>query len=54
MRPLPHSWADGAYTNILGKTKMHKPAGAPEEAHELAVKNLNALREAGKAPKVQA
>ena len=47
-------WADGAYTNILGKTKMHKPAGAPEEAHELAVKNLNALREAGKAPKVQA
>lgn len=47
-------WADGAYTNLLGKTTMHKPAAAPKEKHELAVKNLNALREAGKAPKVQA
>lgn len=47
-------WADGAYTNIFGKTTMHKPAAAPKDKHELAVKNLNALREAGKAPKVQA
>lgn len=47
-------WADGAYTNLLGKTKMRKVAKAPKEKHELAVKNLNALREAGKAPKVQA
>ena len=47
-------WADGAYTNVLGKTTMHKPAGAPKEAHEKAVKNLMALREAGKAPKPQA
>lgn len=44
-------WADGAYTNLLGKTKAGKPAGAPEEAHERAVANLEALRAAGKAPK---
>ncbi|MEG1971585.1 MAG: Na+/H+ antiporter NhaC family protein, partial [Oscillospiraceae bacterium] len=43
-------WADGAYTNLFGKTSMHKPAGAPAEAHERAVKNLEALRAAGKAP----
>ena len=43
-------WADGAYTNIFGKTTMHKPAAAPEEAHERALKNLEALRAAGKAP----
>ena len=43
-------WADGAYTNLFGKTTMHKPAGAPEEAHEIAMKNLEALRAAGKAP----
>lgn len=43
-------WADGAYTNILGKTTMHKPAGAPEEAHARALKNLEALRAASKAP----
>lgn len=47
-------WADGAYTNLLGKTTMHKPAAAPKEEHEKAVKNLIALREAGKAPKPQA
>lgn len=47
-------WADGAYTNIFGKTKMKKAAAAPEEAHEIAVKNLEALRAAGKAPKVNA
>lgn len=47
-------WADGAYTNLLGKTVMRKAAAAPADKHELAVKNLNALREAGKAPKVQA
>ena len=43
-------WADGAYTNLFGKTKMMKPAKAPEEAHARAVKNLEALRAAGKAP----
>ena len=43
-------WADGSYTNILGKTKKGKPAGAPEEAHAIALKNLEALRAAGKAP----
>ena len=31
---------------------MHKPAGAPEEAHEVALKNLERLRAEGKAPKV--
>lgn len=45
-------WADGAYTNIFGKTTMHKPAAAPEEAHEVALKNLERLRAEGKAPKV--
>lgn len=47
-------WADGAYTNIFGKTTMRKPAAAPAEKHALAVKNLEALRAAGKAPKAQA
>ncbi|EFI41826.1 MULTISPECIES: Na+/H+ antiporter NhaC [Peptoniphilus] len=45
-------WADGAYTNLFGKTTMKKVAAAPAEAHEKAVKNLEALRAAGKAPKV--
>lgn len=47
-------WADGSYTNLFGKTKAGDPAEAPEEAHEYAVKQLEALREAGKAPKVSA
>lgn len=47
-------WADGSYTNLFGKTKKGDPAEAPEEAHEYAVKQLEALREAGKAPKVSA
>ncbi len=45
-------WADGSYTNMFGQTKAGTPAGAPEEAHAIAVKNLEALRAAGKAPKV--
>lgn len=47
-------WADGSYTSIFGKTKAGKPAGAPEEAHKKAVANLEALRAAGKAPKINA
>lgn len=47
-------WADGSYTNLFGKTKAGDPAEAPEAEHEQAVKNLEALREAGKAPKVGA
>ena len=47
-------WADGSYTNILGKTKAGKPAKAPAEAHEKALKALEARRAAGKAPKVNA
>ena len=47
-------WADGSYTNLFGKTVMKKPAEAPEEAHEYACKQLEALRAAGKAPKPQA
>lgn len=47
-------WADGSYTNLLGKTKAGTPAEAPEAEHEQALKNLEALREAGKAPKISA
>lgn len=47
-------WADGSYTNLLGKTKAGTPAEAPEAEHEYAVKQLEALREAGKAPKIGA
>ena len=47
-------WADGSYTNLFGKTKAGDPAEAPEAEHEIAVKNLEALREAGKAPKIGA
>ena len=47
-------WADGSYTNILGKTKAGKPAAAPAEAHEKALKALEARRAAGKAPKISA
>ncbi|MDY3282165.1 Na+/H+ antiporter NhaC [Dysosmobacter sp.] len=43
-------WADGSYTNVFGKTTKGKPAAAPAEAHERALKNLEALRAAGKAP----
>ena len=39
-------WADGSYTNIFGKTKAGKPAGAPEEAHAKALANLEARRAA--------
>ncbi len=45
-------WADGSYTNLFGKTKAGKPAGAPEEAHKKALANLEARRTAGKAPKI--
>ena len=47
-------WADGSYTNLLGKTKAGKPAKAPAEAHEKALKALEARRAAGKAPKITA
>ena len=42
-------WADGSYTNVFGKTTKGKPAAAPAEAHERALKNLAARRAAGKA-----
>ena len=45
-------WADGSYTNLFGKTKAGKPAGAPEEAHAYALKQLEERRAAGKAAKV--
>ena len=47
-------WADGSYTNVLGKTVKKKPAEAPAEAHKLAVANLERRREQGLAPKVNA
>ncbi len=43
-------WADGAYTNLLGKTKPGKPAACPDEVRETALANLEAARAAGKAP----
>ncbi|MBR0404658.1 MAG: hypothetical protein IJI68_05595 [Eggerthellaceae bacterium] len=43
-------WADGSYTNILGKTKAGAPAACPEEVRELALANLEAARKAGRAP----
>ena len=42
------------YTNLFKKTKAGEPAEAPEEEHELVVKNLEALRAAGKAPQIDA
>ncbi len=47
-------WADGAYTPLIGKTRMRKVAKAPEAEHEYALKQLEALRAAGKAPIVEA
>ena len=43
-------WADGSYTNILGKTRPGKPAESPDEAREIALAALEAARAAGKAP----
>ena len=43
-------WADGAYTNILGKTKPGKPAACPDKAREVALANLEAARATGRAP----
>lgn len=45
-------WADGSYTNILGKTKKGTPCACPEEAQKKALECLEARRAAGKAPKV--
>ncbi|BAK99852.1 sodium/proton antiporter NhaC [Oscillibacter valericigenes Sjm18-20] len=47
-------WADGSYTNLLGKTRAGKPAAAPEKEHEIALKNLEERRAAGKIPAVNA
>lgn len=47
-------WADGSYTNVFGKTKMKKLAEAPEEAHKVAMANLQAMRADGRAPQVEA
>ena len=43
-------WADGSYTNLIGRTRKGEPAGAPEDAHAKAVKCLEELRAQGKAP----
>lgn len=47
-------WADGSYTNVFGKTKMKKVAEAPEEAHKIALSNLDRLRKEGKVPQINA
>ena len=44
-------WADGAYTNIFGKTRPGKPADCPDAVREIALANLEAARAAGKAPR---
>lgn len=44
-------WADGSYTNLLGKTKKGKPAACPDEIRETALANLEAARAAGTAPR---
>ena len=40
-------YADGSYTTFFGKLKKGNPAEAPEEAHEIALKNLAELRANG-------
>ncbi len=44
-------WADGSYTNLLGKTKKGKPAESPDAVRAVALANLAAARDAGRAPK---
>ena len=39
--------ADGAHTTFFGKLKKGKAAGAPDEAHEIALENLERLRAEG-------
>ncbi len=40
-------FADGSYTTFFGKLKKGTPAGAPKDAHEEALANLEKLREDG-------
>lgn len=40
-------YADGTYTNFFGKLKKGKPAAAPDEAHEIAMKALEEKRAEG-------
>ena len=44
-------WADGSYTNLLGKTKKGTPAACPDDIREQALANLEAARAAGLAPR---
>ena len=47
-------WADGAYTNLFGKTKMLKNVpNAPEKIHKYAVSQLEKRRAEGKAPSIR-
>lgn len=39
-------YADGSYTNLFGKLKQGPVAGAPDEAHEKALKCLEEIRKA--------
>ncbi len=45
-------WADGSYTNILGKTKMGKMAQSPKEAQDVALESLEKHRRAGSVPSI--
>lgn len=47
-------WADGAYTNLLGRTKMlKKPASAPDDSVAIAKAALEKHRAEGRAPIVK-
>lgn len=46
-------YADGSHTGFFGgKVKAGRPAGAPKEEHEIALKNLEELREKGEYKKI--
>lgn len=44
-------WADGAYTNLFGRTVKKAPAACPDGARAYALRRLEELRSAGKAPR---
>lgn len=46
-------YADGTYSNFFGKLKKGKPAAAPEEGHEKAMKALEELRSNGTYPSLK-
>jgi NhaC family Na+:H+ antiporter len=45
-------WADGSYTNLLGKTRPGTPADCSDDVRELALANLEKARAEGRAPRL--